>query len=63
MTMLKTDLTIDGAWHDMNLSGIVPAGAKAILLEGDIEASSVGYNIKFRKTEILIQLTMQAWKH
>jgi len=45
----QTDLTIDGAWHDMSLSGIVPAGAKAILLEGDIEASSVGYNIKFRK--------------
>lgn len=26
------DLTTDGAWHDMDLSGIVPAGARAVTL-------------------------------
>jgi len=45
----QTDLTIDGLWHDLDLSGLVTAGAKLILLEGEIEASSVGYNIEFRK--------------
>lgn len=29
---IETDLTIDSAWHDMNLSSIVPSGAKAVCL-------------------------------
>lgn len=28
----KADLTTDGAWHDLDLSAIVPAGAKLILI-------------------------------
>jgi len=45
----KTDLTIDGVWNDLDLSSIVPAGAKAVLIAGHVEAASIGYTIKFRR--------------
>jgi len=45
----KEDLTIDGAWHDLNLSALVPAGAKAVLLIGHLEGAAVDWKINFRK--------------
>lgn len=45
----KTDLTIDGAWHDLDLKAIVPAGAKAVLIVGHVEGNAVDWTIKFRK--------------
>ncbi|GAH71411.1 unnamed protein product, partial [marine sediment metagenome] len=33
----KEDLTIDGAWHDMDLSGIVSEFAKAVFIIGHLE--------------------------
>ena len=41
---LYTDLTIDAAWHDLDLSGIIPAGAKAVLVRIEMTKSSgTGY--------------------
>jgi len=34
---LKTDLTQDGAWHELDLSAIVPAGAVAVNVHLTIE--------------------------
>lgn len=45
----KTDLTIDGAWHDMDLSAIVAIGAKAVLFCGHLEGAAVDWKIRFRK--------------
>jgi len=45
----KEDLTIDGAWHDLNLSSIVPAGAKAVFIIGHVEGADVDWAIMFRK--------------
>jgi len=45
----KTDLTIDGAWHDLDLSAIVPAKAKAVFLLGHVEGAAVDWAIIFRK--------------
>ncbi|MBA7613778.1 hypothetical protein ES703_21034 [subsurface metagenome] len=45
----KEDLTIDGAWHDWDLSAIVPAGAKAVLLIGHVEGAGTDWSIWFRK--------------
>ena len=44
----KEDLTIDGAWHDLNLSAIVPAGAKAILLKTRLQSANPGDAIRYR---------------
>jgi hypothetical protein len=41
--------TRDDAWHDWDLSAIVPAGATAVLLRIHLEASSGGLYINFRK--------------
>ena len=46
---VKTDLTIDGAWHDLDLSAIVPAGAAAVHIMGHVEGANVNWNIIFRK--------------
>ena len=46
---IKTGLTIDGAWHDWDLSSIVPAGAKAVLLRGEIEGNTIYWRIFFRE--------------
>ncbi len=45
----KEDLTIDGAWHDWDVSSIVPAGTKAVLLIGHLEGNAVDWKINFRK--------------
>lgn len=43
------DLTKDGAWHDWDVSAIVPVGAKAVLLCGHLEGAGTDWRIKFRK--------------
>jgi len=45
----KEDLTIDGAWHDMNLAGIVPIGAKAVFIIGHLQGNGADWTIMFRK--------------
>lgn len=45
----KEDLTIDGVWHDLDLSAIVPATARVVLLSGRVEGNAVDWGIKFRK--------------
>jgi len=45
----KEDLTIDGAWHDLDLSHLVPSGAKAVLLIGHVEGNAIDWKINFRK--------------
>ena len=46
----KEDLTIDGAWHDMDLSGIVPEKAKAVFIIGHLQGNGVDWHIMFRKS-------------
>jgi len=43
------DLTTDGAWHDLDLSGIVPDGAKAVLLRIDLEDDAINSQLLLRK--------------
>ena len=45
----QTNMTTDGSWHDMNLGGIVPAGAKAIVLQVYIQNAGAGNAVQFRK--------------
>lgn len=45
----KEDLTIDGAWHDMDLSGIVSEHAKAVFIIGHLRGAGWDWHIKFRK--------------
>lgn len=45
----KDDLTKDGAWHDMDLSSIIPVGAKAVFIIGHLQGAGVDWHIKFRK--------------
>jgi len=45
----KEDLTIDGAWHDLDLSGIVSEFAKAVFIIGHLEGPAVDWAIMFRK--------------
>lgn len=42
------DFTLDGNWHDLDLSGIVPAGTKAVYLTVTLAAVAGNY-IYFRK--------------
>jgi len=42
-------LTIDDAWHDLDLSAIVPAGAKAVLLYVYMHGTAAGSAFAFRK--------------
>jgi len=43
------DLTTDGTWYDLDLSGTVPAGAKAVFLHVTIVDNAVGSWINFRE--------------
>lgn len=43
------DLTTDGTWRDLDLSGIVPAGAKTVQLFVIVIDDTVGRNFQFRK--------------
>ena len=46
---IESDLTLDGNWHDMDLSGIVPDGAKAVSIRIDtITGTATAYSA-FRK--------------
>jgi len=40
---------MDGAPHDLDLSGIVPAGAKAVLLTLRVRDSTIGVSVRLRK--------------
>lgn len=46
---IKTDLTTDATWRDIDLSAIVPAGAKAVLLKTLVESAGVGDKIRYRQ--------------
>ncbi len=43
------DLTADSAYHDLDLSAIVPAGAKFVLLYVNLKDDAAGKAIHFRK--------------
>ncbi len=43
------NFTDDATWRDLDLSAIVPASARAILLEIDFKSVSAGKEIRFRK--------------
>lgn len=45
----KEDLTIDGAWHDLDLSTIVSEKAKAVFIVGHLQGNAVDWAIMFRK--------------
>jgi len=45
----KEDLTIDGAWHDLDLSAIIPEKAKAVFIAGHLQGAAVDWAIRFRK--------------
>ena len=45
----ETDLTLDGAWHDLDLSSIVPVGAKAVEFHMELNESHKGDGLRFRK--------------
>jgi len=45
----KEDLEIDGAWHDLNLAALVPAGAKAVLLKTRLQSADPGDSIRYRQ--------------
>ena len=45
----KEDLTIDGAWHDLDLSSIVPKCAKAVFIIGHLLGPGADWKISFRK--------------
>jgi len=45
----KTDLTTDETWNDLDCSGVVPAGAKAVLLKAFISDDAVGSYLRFRR--------------
>ena len=42
-------LTTDGAWHDLDLSSIVPASAKAVIIRAQIEDNAAGSIFAIRK--------------
>lgn len=48
----KGDLLQDNAWHDLDLSAIVPAGAKAVLIALSIASAYVNKDVKFRKNGV-----------
>ncbi|GAI04428.1 unnamed protein product, partial [marine sediment metagenome] len=45
----KDDLTIDGAWHEMDLSGIVSEKATAVFIIGHLKGAGADWHIMFRK--------------
>lgn len=49
LDLLKADFFTDGAWHEHDLSAVVPEGAKAINVTVKYSANAVGREIKFRK--------------
>lgn len=45
----KDTLTADGAFHDLDLSSIVPAGAKAVLISITVKDDAAGSRVLLRK--------------
>jgi len=43
------DFIKDGAWHDLDLSAILPVCTKAVLLIGHVEGNGIDWTIMFRK--------------
>lgn len=43
------DFTIDGAWHDLDLSAIVPSGAKTVAFVCRIRSMNVNYLVQFKE--------------
>lgn len=46
---ILSDFILDGAWHDLDLSGIIPVGVKAVLVRTEIRANTAGKTMTFRK--------------
>lgn len=46
---IKTDLSLDGAWHDLALSAIVPDGATSVLFRVDVKDDTIGSAVLLRK--------------
>jgi len=44
-----TDLTRDGAWHELDISAFIPAIARGVLIELDIESAHADNEVIFRK--------------
>ena len=44
-----SDLTTNGAWHDLDLSAIVPAGAKQVHISAYIQDDASTTSLSFRK--------------
>lgn len=45
----QATLTTDGSWNNLDLSGIVPAGAKTVLLRVILRDGAIGQSLAFRK--------------
>lgn len=45
----KEALLLDGAWHDLDLSSIVPKTARAVFIIGHVEGNGIDWKIMFRK--------------
>lgn len=45
----KTDLTTDGAWHELDLSAIITEQAKAVLIAVATKGGATGWNIVLKK--------------
>ena len=45
------NFTIDGAWHDVDLSGVVPVGATGVCLAVEIKANTADVLIDWRKKD------------
>lgn len=45
----QADLTTDATWRDLDLSAIVPAGAKAVLFSVGVKDGVVDSDLRFRK--------------
>lgn len=43
------DLTLDGTWNDLDLSSIIPTKANAVVLGTNMQTTSAGDNIRFRR--------------
>lgn len=54
------DLTIDGTWHDLDLSAIIPSNATAVLIGGFFMDDAVGKSIAFRKSGQSLNINISA---
>ena len=45
----KTDLTMDGAFHELDLSGIVDVGAVSVVIKADIVYTAANSSLSLRK--------------